>query len=191
VATALAVVHIVAFRATPDDHARGDAAVVFGARAYADGRASPPLASRMEAACRLHAEGRVRWLILSGGPVETGRAPRSTARTRTPGTMHETTAMRTLALGCGVPDRDLIIDTGGLSTHRTVLGSLALAERQGIRRLVAVSQGWHLARITLDYRRRGVAVASVAADDPRSPVAVGRQVLREVIAFWGYFVLRP
>jgi vancomycin permeability regulator SanA len=175
-ATVLAVLHIVGFRSTPEGQATGEAAVVFGARAYADGRASPPLAARMEAACRLHAGGRVRWLILSGGPAD--------------GRMHETVAMQRLARGCGVPDEHVLIDRQGTSTHRTVLASLQLARRQHISSLVAVSQGWHLARITLDYRRRGIAVASVAAADPRSAAAVTRQLLREVIAFWGYFLLR-
>jgi vancomycin permeability regulator SanA len=178
--TALALVHIASFSPAPlHPHPPADraAAVVFGSRAYADGTASPVLAARMAAACRLHAEGKVSWLILSGGPAD--------------GRMHETEAMRRLARACGVGESAVLIDRDGWSSHLTVVASLELARQHRLTRLVPVSQGWHLARITLDYRRRGVSVAGAAAAEPRTLAPVVRQHLREVIAFWGYFLLRP
>ena len=45
-----------------------DVAVVFGARAYADGRPSDALADRVRAACELYRSGTVTKLIFSGGP---------------------------------------------------------------------------------------------------------------------------
>src|SRR5205823_2607480 len=50
-----------------DYRRRADAAVVFGARAYADGRASPVLADRVTTACELYRAGLVPKLIFSGG----------------------------------------------------------------------------------------------------------------------------
>ena len=56
-----------------------DAIVVFGARAYADGRPSHALRDRVITACDLYSRRRATTLILSGGPIW-WRAVASTSR---------------------------------------------------------------------------------------------------------------
>src|ERR1700722_8898992 len=64
-----------------------DVAVVFGARAYADGRPSDALSDRVKTACQLYRDGLVKKLIFSGGPGD--------------GPVHETESMRRLAIRLG------------------------------------------------------------------------------------------
>ena len=83
-----------------------DAAVVFGARAYADGHPSDALADRVRAACQLYQQGLVGRLIFSGGPGD--------------GAVHETESMRRMALGLGVPDSAILRDEAGSNTAATL-----------------------------------------------------------------------
>src|SRR4051812_36421967 len=73
-----------------------DIAVVLGARTYADGRPSQALADRVRTACRLYQNGLVAKLIFSGGPGD--------------GEVHETDAMKHMALGLGVKEEDMLLD---------------------------------------------------------------------------------
>lgn len=151
-----------------------DAAVVFGARAYADGTPSPALADRVRTACRLYHEGLVGQLILSGGPGD--------------GDVHETESMRRMARRLGVPDAALLLDPDGLSTRATIAGSLEVARRRGVRRLLAVSHFYHLTRIKLAYQHAGWDVRTVPADHRRQPTHLVWQVAREVPAIWWYYL---
>src|SRR5437868_14663387 len=71
-----------------DYRREADVAVVFGARAYADGRPSDALADRVRTACELYQRGIVKKLLLSGGPGD--------------GLVSETEAMRRMALSLRV-----------------------------------------------------------------------------------------
>jgi uncharacterized SAM-binding protein YcdF (DUF218 family) len=148
-----------------------DAAVVFGARVYADGRLSDAVGDRVRTAVELYRQGWVRELVMSGGPGD--------------GAIHETAAMRAEAIRSGVPAAAIRCDLNGLSTAHTVRNTAG--EFVG-RRLLAVSEYYHLPRIKLAYARAGVDVFTVpaAARDWRRTWDL-RSVLREVPAFWLYY----
>jgi uncharacterized SAM-binding protein YcdF (DUF218 family) len=80
-----------------------DMAVVLGARAYADGRPSDALADRVRTACQLYQRGITKKLLFSGGPGD--------------GAVHETEAMKQMALRLGVKSEDILIDEGGVNTR--------------------------------------------------------------------------
>ncbi|MEZ6194584.1 MAG: YdcF family protein [Planctomycetota bacterium] len=175
VATLLALAYPVAQIETygrSDYRRAADVAVVFGARTYADGRPSRALAERVRTACRLHRDGLVSRIVLSGGPGD--------------GEVHETEAMRRLAREEGVPDADLLLDPRGLDTRET----LAFVRGLGLdRRPLAVSHDFHLARIKLAAGLEGIDVLTVPVDSREPLPGRSRTLLRETAAYW-YYLLR-
>src|SRR6185436_1097841 len=59
---------LMVFFGNTDYRQPADAVIVFGARAYADGRLSDALEDRIRTACELYRSGLARRLVLSGGP---------------------------------------------------------------------------------------------------------------------------
>lgn len=156
------------------DYRRGaDVAVVFGCLAYADGTPSMPLADRVRTAVGLYEQGHVQTLVFSGGPGA--------------GDVHETESMRRYAMRLGVPDGAIVLDREGLSTQHTVANT---ADDLRGRRVITVSNFYHLPRIKLAYQRAGVDVLTVPADDTRVMTQLPYNMMREVAALWVYY-LRP
>ena len=153
-----------------------DVAVVFGARAYADGRPSDALADRVRTAGELYRSGTVTKLIFSGGPGD--------------GAIHETEAMRRMAVTSGVMDSDIILDLDGLSTQATVKNTIPIFERSGFRRVLAVSHYFHLPRIKMAYQRAGVEVYTTPARESYILRQTPFLLLRETVAWWVYY-FRP
>lgn len=153
-----------------------DAIVVFGAGVYRDGTVSDALADRMRMAIDLYARGYAPRLILSGGPGQ--------------GAVHETTAMREMAIRRGVPASAIILDPAGVNTRATVAGTSAILDEIGARRVLAVSHFYHLPRIKLAYQRRGRQVYTVPAAESYTLTAMPYYIAREVAAMWAYY-LRP
>ena len=164
------------FFGTTDYRRRADAIVVFGARAYRDGRPSDALADRVRTACRLYHEGLSDKLVFSGGPGDGG--------------VHETQAMRRLALELGVPDQAILLDEGGVNTRATVVNTRRLFGKQGVERVLAVSHFYHLPRIKMSYQQVGVDVYTVPARESYVLRQMPLLIAREVVAFWAYY-LRP
>ncbi len=153
-----------------------DAAVVLGARVYADGRLSDALADRVRTACQLYREGLVRRLIFSGGPGD--------------GAIHETEAMKRAAITLGVKAEDIWLDKAGLSTQATVKNTAALFRRWHVSRILVVSHAYHLPRVKLAYQRDGWDVFTVPAKESYLLRQMPYNMAREVAALWVYY-LRP
>ncbi len=156
-----------------DYRRHADAIVVFGARAYADGRPSQALADRVRTACELYREGYAPKLILSGGPGD--------------GAIDEPEAMRRLALTLGVRDADLILDPAGLNTHATVANTRLLFEKWGFHRVLAVSHFYHLPRVKLAYQHASLMIYTVPARETYTLTKMPLLMAREVAAYWSYF----
>lgn len=169
------VAQMLCFGAT--DYSRpADAIVVFGARAYADGRMSTALHDRTRTAVDLYRAGLAPVLIFSGGPGD--------------GDVHETEAMRRYALAQGVPDSAIMRDERGLSTQHTVENTVSRFRKHGYARVLAVSQFYHLPRIKLAYLRAGVDVYTVPARPSAPLYGLPWFMFREIGGFW-YYYLRP
>ena len=152
-----------------------DVAVVLGARVYADGTPSQALRERVETACDLYRSGLVGKVVVSGGPGD--------------GATHETDAMRVLAVQSGVSASDIIVDRDGLSTHHTVWNTERIFDDLGARRILAVSNDFHLPRIKLAYQLAGRDVQTVPAQVTRPLPQRPHLLRREVLAFWYYYFL--
>jgi len=162
------------FFGTTDYRRPADVAVVFGARAYGDGRPSDALADRVRTACDLYHEGLVNRLLFSGGPGD--------------GPVHETESMRRLAVQLGVPESAILLDAAGLNTEATVRNTRDILGAPGSTRVLAVSHGYHLPRIKLCYQRRAWEVYTVPARQTRPLRAMPLLMAREVAAAWAYYL---
>ena len=151
-----------------------DVIVVFGARAYADGRCSQSLRDRVKTACELYQDGLASHLIFSGGPGD--------------GAIHETEAMRRLAILEGVPDRAILRDENGLDTYSTTINTSPMLHHLGAKRVLAVSNFYHLPRIKMAYARIGWDVYTVPAYEPTRYTMLPQFLARETVALWAYYL---
>jgi vancomycin permeability regulator SanA len=158
------------------DYSRpADAALVFGARAYADGRPSQALYDRVRTACDLQRAGVVKTLIFSGGPGD--------------GAFHETDVMRRIALHRGVPAEAIVVDLQGLNTRMSLENLKPLCAELHARRVLAVSHFYHLPRIKLEAQRLGMEIYTVPARETYPLTKMPLLMAREVAALWKYYVL--
>lgn len=154
-----------------------NAIVVYGCRAYADGRPSQALADRVHTACDLYHQGLAPCIVMSGGPGD--------------GDIHETQAMRDYAIALGVPPQAILRDNHGLDTQATadnlrgVLSSRWSAE-SGVS-VLAVSHDFHLPRAKLTLERQGFRAYTVPADVRRGLPSKPYLVMRETAAWWVYW----
>jgi vancomycin permeability regulator SanA len=166
------------FFGTTDYRRPADAAVIFGARVYATGRPSPLLADRIATGVALYRAGLVGTLVMSGGNGADG--------------FNEAVVMRDEAIGAGVDPAAVLVDTAGTSTEATVANTLSLLRARWPNslppRIIAVSQAYHLPRIQLAYASGGIDVLTVPAADPQPIGEMPILVLREVPAFWAYYL---
>ena len=164
------------FFGTTDYRRQADAAVVFGARVYANGQPSELLANRIRTAVELYRTGLVPRLVMSGGDGADG--------------VNEAVAMRQVAIADGVPGDVVVVDGKGVNTEATVAnvtrlvadGSLPLPHGA----LITVSQAYHLPRVQLAFAAAGIDVLTVPAHDPKFIVEMPILIGREVLAFWAY-----
>ncbi|MCK6471863.1 MAG: YdcF family protein [Planctomycetes bacterium] len=156
-----------------DYRRRADAVVVFGARTYADGSVSDALYDRVRTGCKLVTEGYAKRIVFSGGPGD--------------GAVHETEAMRRLALKFGVPREAILLDAEGLDTRATARNVSMLLDELGCRRVLAVSHAYHLPRVKLAFARAGREVYTVPAHERYTLTLLPYYMARETAAFWYYW----
>jgi len=174
-AIAFAVGQMFCFGRT-DYRRQADAIVVFGARVYADGRCSDALADRVRTGSRLYLDGLAQRLIFSGGPGD--------------GAIHETEAMKQMAIRMGVPAGAIVLDEQGINTRATVENTCAMFKALGVKRVLVVSHFYHLPRIKMSYQRQRWEVYTVPAEETYVLTAMPYYIAREVAALWVYY-LRP
>jgi len=123
-------------------------AVVFGAGLTGDGKPSPYLAHRLDAAGRLYAAGKVNVLLVTGDNSRTS--------------YDEPGAMRTYLEAHGVPKAKIVLDDAGFDTWN----SCSRAKRIfGVDRAVLVSQGFHIRRALALCTAAGIDAYGVAVDE--------------------------
>ena len=161
------------FFGTTDYRRPADAVVVFGARVRSDGTASITLANRVATASELYREGLADTIVMTGGIEPSG--------------VEETIVMRDLAAQLGVPSDAIILDPGGHNTNASVANTVRIFRENGLHRILAVSQFYHLPRIKLAYARAGLDAWTVPARTSSIPRT--RAIMaREIPAFWLYYL---
>jgi vancomycin permeability regulator SanA len=173
---AMVLAHIYTFGLTDyTGHADGaPAAVVLGAKVYPGGRLSNALEDRMRTAVRLFHDGKVDYLILSGGVEESG--------------VNEPDAMARFAIDSKVPRERLLCDYDGRNTYLSAINCSALARQHGFPALIVVSQYFHNARVKLIFERAGIPSFTVPAEPARRFQREAYFLFREALAF-PYYLL--
>ncbi|MCZ6795061.1 MAG: YdcF family protein [Planctomycetota bacterium] len=172
----LILVHIVTYGNT-DYRRPADAAVILGAKVYADGELSPALRDRVETGVQLFDRGLVSYLIMSGGVGPNGASePKHMAR-------H--------AQSLGVPISRIIWDEEGVNTLQSARNCRVIAEEYDFKQLLTVSQPFHCARIKLIFEREGThcyTVPAVPKESRSRGFRVNFYFLREALAYPFYFL---
>jgi vancomycin permeability regulator SanA len=161
-----------------------DAAVVFGARVDDDGTPCAALRDRLDTAVELHGQGLVHYLIMTGARGANGQ--------------DEPEVMARYAAERGVPPARIILDHEGRNTRASAANCRAIVRELGFRRLLAVTQYFHCARVKLAFDREETPCFTVPTCSSRrpggaEPVKLSREsffVLREALAFpfyWLYY----
>ncbi|MFG3285197.1 vancomycin high temperature exclusion protein [Streptomyces sp. NPDC048111] len=121
-------------------------AVVFGAGLW-DGRPSPYLAGRLDAAVELYRAGKVRAVLVTGDNSRAG--------------YDEPGAMRGYLVRHGVPDGQVVSDYAGFDTWDSCVRARKVF---GVDRAVLVSQGFHIRRAVALCEAAGVRSYGVGVD---------------------------
>lgn len=130
-----------------------DAVVVLGARVVAPGVPGPALSRRLAWGIRVWQAERARLLVLSGG------APA--------GMPVEAHLMRDLAVAAGVPSERIVVEDASRNTFENAVYTGALMRAGGWRRVIIVTDHFHLARALYVFRRLGLPVEGAGV--PRQP----------------------
>ena len=122
-------------------------AIVFGASVYSNGDLSPVLEDRVDTAIQLYRAHKVDRILVSGD----NRHP----------SYNEPKTMREYILNHAVEPHDVVIDFSGRSTYETCVRARDVF---GLRRVVLVSQGYHLPRALFIANRIGLDAVGMAGD---------------------------
>jgi len=157
------------------DYSRqADVAVVFGARAFADGRLSSTLRARVDRSIELYHDGYVPKLLFTGGIDADG--------------VNEPEAMRDYAIAHGVDPANIILDEQGNNTDLSARNTVPMFREMDATRVLAISQNFHLPRIKMTYRAEGFNVLTVPAHNNYVIPGTHRNLVRETTAFWAYWL---
>ena len=153
-----------------DRAAPADVIVVPGAGLERGGRPGPGMQRRAEQAARLYARGLAPHLVCSGGVGPGSRRS-------------EASVCAELLQRGGVPAEAILLEEASRSTEANARNSLTLIRANGWRRVILVSDGYHLLRARWLFERIGQPVlTSPAADPPPGPLLWN--TLREAAAFY-------
>jgi len=112
-----------------------DAAIVLGAAVWSSG-VSPVFRERINHGVELYQKGKVRKLIFTGGQGN-------------PGEPTESSAARDYALQSGVPLQDILIEQKSHTTYENILYAKQVADGNGIKKVLIVSDPLHMKRAVL------------------------------------------
>ncbi len=156
----------------------GDAAVVLGAAIWGK-RPSPVFEARIRHALDLYRAGRVRKILFTGGVGEGD-------------TRAEATVARAYAVARGLPPEDLLCEAISHTTQENLLAARAVLRREGLTRVLLVSDPIHMLRAVTMARDLGI-----EAEPSPTPVTrfTGRRarfafLLRETYFVGAYLVQR-
>ena len=141
-----------------------DCILVLGCQVWADGSPSMMLADRIDRGIELYKAGAAPKLLMSGDHGTIG--------------YDEVNAMKRIAVDAGIPSADVFMDHAGFSTYESVYRARDVFQA---RRVLIVSQEYHLYRALFCARALGLDACAVAAEDVRYPGQIIRE-LREIAA---------
>ncbi len=121
---------------------KADAAIVLGAAVWGD-EVSPVFRERINHAIDLYRSGKVRKLIFTGGQGNRRE-------------LTEAAAARAYAIKNGVPADDILIEDRSHTTYENVINAKQLADANGLRKVLIVSDPLHMKRAVTMARDVGL-----------------------------------
>jgi uncharacterized SAM-binding protein YcdF (DUF218 family) len=121
---------------------KADAAIVLGAAVWGD-EVSPVFRERINHAVDLYRSGRVRKIILTGGQGNSDE-------------LTEAAAARRYAVQNGVPEKDILIEETSHTTYENVVNAKQLADANGLKKVLIVSDPLHMKRAVAMARDIGL-----------------------------------
>lgn len=148
-----------------------DVAVVFGNKAYADGRCSQRLAARLNKSIELYKQGMCGQIIVSGGIDKVK--------------VNEALVMRDYLLARGIPQGAVVVDEKGINSRATAEFVAEYMYCNNKKSALVVTQYYHIARAQLALYQEGVPKVGYA-----SPYFFEKRdvysILRECVGFLAY-----
>lgn len=123
-----------------------DFILILGCGVKPDGRPSDMLSDRLTRGCELYFDGAAEKILVSGDNVRED--------------YNEIDPMIDFCAGKGVPAEDILSDRGGVSTYE----SIRRAKDMGARKIIIVTQKYHLARALYIADALGIDACGVDAD---------------------------
>jgi uncharacterized SAM-binding protein YcdF (DUF218 family) len=154
-----------------------DAIIVLGTAQY-DGRPSPALKARLDEVLELWSVGLAPLVVVTGGKMEGDR-------------FTEAEASRNYLVDNGVPGDAILMESVGRSSWQSMRGAAEVLAPTGARRVLIVSDGFHLFRLKLMARELGLEpIASPAENSPirRNSANELGYVLREAVATIAFLI---
>jgi len=146
--------------------------IVFGAAVRWDGTAGPSSLRRVQTAARLYKEGQIERVFITGGRGEGMR-------------YSEAQVMFNVALEDGIDPAAIVLEEKSRSTWENLLYTKPLME--DCSSVVAISDGYHLARIRLLAQKQGWGTLQTYPADERPPLRDElNNIVREVLGL-GYY----
>lgn len=163
---------------TADTVPSADAILVLGAYVFPDGTLSNMLYDRLVTGYELWALDTAPKIIVSG---DHGRTQ-----------YDEVNAMKRFMMDKGVPGRDVFMDHAGFSTYESMYRARDIFQAK---RVVIVTQHYHLSRAIFIARSLGLEAYGVASDRQEYGPVMAHNILREMAArnkdFWLAAVIKP
>lgn len=142
-----------------------DAILVLGARVYADGNVSLMLHDRLTTGYELYRMGKAGKILVSGDHARKD--------------YDEVNAMKNVLMEKGVPPEDIFMDHAGFSTYESLYRARDIFQ---VKKVIVVSQEYHLMRALFIARELGLEAFGVAADKHFYPGVMLKNELREIAA---------
>lgn len=167
---------VITWQGLQNDPHPADVAIVLGNRVYADGSLANWTKGRVDRALELYREGKVKRIFCSGGLGGEDHFP-------------EGTAMRNYLLAQGVPDSAVVADNEGVNSYATAVDFNAWNEERKYRKVIVVSQFYHISRSVYILRKTGFQGAIYSASSKQYQFKDLFGTLREVPAFYKYMLV--
>lgn len=131
----------------PGEAPEGDAILALGAYVFPDGTLSYMLNDRLEQAYELYRQEKAGKIIVSGDHGQKS--------------YDEVNAMKKYLVGRGVPPEDVFMDHAGFCTYESIYRARDIFQ---VKKVIIVTQGYHLARAVFVARELGVEAYGVQSD---------------------------
>lgn len=158
---------------TQEDTRPADIGVIFGTKNKKDGSLSQSMLRRLNIGLKLYQEGRIQKILLSGGMANKGFC--------------ESDLMQDFLISKGVRLGDIIIDNKSKNTKENVDNSLEIIKNNNYKRLIIISQYYHISRIKLMYYKRGFYNIGSVSSRHFSKKHDPKIFIREFLGFYYYY----